>query len=719
MKRRDFIKVSGIAGGGFLMNLSLPLGELLANNNGALSPNAFLKIDNTGKVIFTLTKLEMGQGISTGAAMIIADELGADWDKFETERADYDSKRFSGDEQGGTGGSFSVRDLWNPLRKAGATAREMLVQAAANQWKVNQQDCYTKKGQVIHQPSGKKLDFAQLVTAAAKLPVPAKPLFKDSKDYQFIGKSMKNPVLNDLVVGKDEYGINLKLPGMLYASVERCPVYKGKLISYDASKALKIKGVKKVVAIKDVKDLKDGVAVIASSTWVALKARKALKINWDTGINSKASLAGFRKELESKHTKEVKPTFTRGNITQAFKEADTSIEATYENPYQCHATMEPPAAVAHFGGNKCDVWAGIQHGGKAQKWLASALGLSLATVKVHIQPAGGSFGRKFDPDFVIEAALISKLSNGVPIKLTWSREDDMQHDYFHHFQHSVHKAAIKDNKVTGWDFKVVKTVDKSSGMRDYDFVYHFPNIQTQGIGAENQGPVRLGAWRSVDVHSSALGQESFIDEIAHKIGENPLDFRMELLNHPVSLIGTGKRANHIKNYRQLMRDRYKVVLQEIRKKSDWGKQMPKGHGQGVAITKFGRTVCAQVAEVSVLNGVLKVNKVTAVMHAGRIINPHLVQGQVEGSIIWALSAVLYGGVDIKNGVPQATNFDTYPVLRMNETPQIDVHLIASEDTPVGVGEPATPPLAPAVLNAVFAATGKRIRKIPVLKDDLM
>lgn len=723
MNRRNFLQVSAAAGGGLLLSMSLPFGDSLLAKNApvAFEPNAFLQINTEGALTFSLTKLEMGQGSGTGLPQIIADELGANWETLKVVRALY-NKKFTRNEQGTTGGSSSIRKLWKPLRTAGATARMLLIEAAVQKWgkSYKNSDCYTKDGYVIHKPSGKKLNFGKIAGAAAKLPVPAKIEFKDPKEYQYIGKSVKNLITPNLVKGKDEYGLNLKMPGMLYAAARRCPVYKGMLKSYDDSKALKVKGVKQVVKITNV-DLKndpyvyDSLVVIADSTWAAFKGKQALKVQWNEGKNAQHSLASVRKEvLEAAKKPIAKPTVNKGDNAAAFKGAEV-LEASYENPFQAHALLEPLNAVARFKDNKCEVWTSSQSAQNSTKVAAKVAGLDEAQVKVNILPGGGSFGRRGE-DFVAEAVLISKAIGGKPVKLVWTPEDGMRHDQYHPFHYSSYRAAIKDKKLVGWENKIVRVSDGQGGNRLYDIFYNFPNIQTHCELVEP--PIPIGAWRSVSVHSAALGMEGFIDEVAHKLDKDPYKFRMELLDHPVPLIGKGDRGKLIQNYRKMTRTRFQQVLPKVTELAQWGKKMPKGHGQGLAVAGFSRTACAQVAEVSVINGKLKVHKITCAMHLGRVVNPHFVKGQIEGSIIWSLGALLYGGVDFENGKVKQSNYHDYQVLRMNETPEIVIHLIESNDDPTGSGEPAVPPLAPAVLNAIFAATGKRVRKIPVLPEDL-
>lgn len=725
MNRRNFIQVASAAGGGLLLSMSLPINHLLANPTAAFSPNAFLEIDTQGLLTFTLTKLEMGQGSGTGLPQILADELGANWEQIKVVRASYD-KRFSRNEQGTTGGSSSIRKLWQPLRTAGATARMLLIEAAIQYWQARfkgpftQENCYTKNGQVIHEDSGKTLHFGEIAAAAAKLPIPKKIQFKKPSAYQYIGKPVKNLITPGVVKGQDEYGINVKLPDMLYAAAVRCPVYKGTLKSYDDKAALQVKGVQKVVTIRNV-DLNndpyvfDSVVVIANSTWAAFKGKQALKVQWNEGKNAQRSLKSVRQEILDKSKFDFsKPSINLGDTKAAFAGAEV-LEAAYENPFQAHALLEPMNAVAKTENNRCEVWASTQSAQNATKVVAKLTGLKEEQIKVNVQPGGGSFGRRGE-DHIAEAVLVSKATGGKPVKMVWTPEDGMQHDQYHPFHYSHYRAAIKNKKLVGWENKIVRASESQGGNRIYDLFYHFGNAKSQCELVAP--PIPIGAWRSVSVHSAALGMECFMDEIAHKLGQDAYTLRMELLNHPVEPVGTGDRAKMIQNFRTLTRNRFREVLPKVVEVAQWGKKMPKGHGQGLAVAGFSRTACAQIAEVSVNKGQLKVHKVTCVMHLGKVINPHFVKGQVEGSIMWALSALLYGGVDFENGRVKQSNYHDYKVLRLDETPEIVVHLIESDDAPTGAGEPAVPPLAPAVLNAIFAATGKRIRKIPVLPEDL-
>lgn len=726
MNRRNFMRVASAAGGGLLLSLSLPINQtLLAHPTVAFSPNAFLEIDTQGQLTFTLTKLEMGQGSGTGLPQILADELGANWQQMKVVRANYDT-RFNRNEQGTTGGSSSIRKLWQPLRTAGATARMLLIEAAIQYWQARykgsftQQNCHTKDGQVVHADSGKTLDFGKIAAAAAKLPIPENTQFKKPSEYQYIGKPVKNLITAGVVKGQDEYGINVKLPNMLYAAALRCPVYKGTLNAI-ASDTKEVKGVKQVEIIQSIY-LENGpyvyesVVVIADSAWAALKGKQTLEAKWNEGKNGQRSLKSVRQEIINKSKFEFdKPSVNLGDTTVAFEGAEV-LEAAYENPFQAHALLEPMNAVAKIEGDRCEVWASTQSAQNATKVIAEITGFKEENIRVNVQPGGGSFGRRGE-DHIAEAVLVAKKMDGKPVKMLWTPEDGMQHDQYHPFHYSHYRAAIKNKKLVGWENKIVRAADSQGGNRIYDIFYHFGNVKSECKLVEP--PLPIGAWRSVSVHSAALGMECFMDEIAHKLGQDAYKLRMELLDHPVELVGTGDRAKLIQNFRKLTRSRFRQVLPKVVELAQWGKKMPKGHGQGLAVAGFSRTACAQIAEVSVNKGQLKVHKVTCVMHLGRVVNPHFVKGQVEGSIIWALGALLYGGIDFEKGRVKQSNYHDYKVLRMDETPEIVVHLIESDDAPTGAGEPAVPPLAPAVLNAIFAATGKRIRKIPVLPEDLV
>ena len=423
----------------------------------------------------------------------------------------------------------------------------------------------------------------------------------------------------------------------------------------------------------------------------------------------------MRQKAKNYYKTQEKPNFNRGNVDQAFQEADTVLEGIYEHPFQSHAMMEPLAAVAHYQGNKCEMWVGTQTVEMATKELANVTGLPVSACKVNVLPAGGAFGRRWNTDYVVEAGFISKKINA-PVKLMWTREDNMKHGAYHPFQHGIYKAAIKDKKLTAWETKPIHVNHwNGAGTWEYDFIYQTPNMRTRD--AKMDYIVETGAWRSVGEHLHGFGRECLLDEVAEKLGKNPIDLRLELLDYEIKQ-GTGQNAKLIHNYAQTIQRRYINTLRKAKQVTNWDKKLPKGKGIGIAVTNFSRTVCAQVAEVTVKNGELKVDKITCITDMGVVVNPHFVTGQMEGGILWALSALKYGGLDIQKGEVVQDNFDTYRVVRKNEVPEIKVHLLESQERPYGAGEPAVPPLAPAVINAIYAATGKRIRKMPVLPKDL-
>ncbi len=720
--RRNFLKVSALAGGGFAMAISLPATSGLLNNIEASSYElgAFLNIDAEGTITFILTKHEMGQGSGTGLPMILADEMGADWSKLTLKRSDYDPK-FSGREMGTTGGSSTITKMWDVLREAGATAREMLKQAAANQWSTDVSSLIAENGFVINS-SGDRLSFGELAEAASKLSVPSDVKLKEPSEFKYIGKPVKNLITEEVVVGKANYGINTEVEGMVYAAIERCPVYKGKLVSYDDTEARKVNGILDIIAIPAIEPLmegvhvQEGVAVIATSTWSAFKAKKLLRIQWDKGENAGESIQTLQDRMTNA---KYELHYEKGDFEKTAGEPDHElVEATYDNPYEAHALMEPINATAYYKGDSCEVWVGTQSGERVSKEVAKISGLPEDKVTVHVLNSGGSFGRRFYSDSSIEAAYLS-MQLQKPVKLTWSREDEISHDYFHPYQRSTHKAIIgPDKKLLGWQTSIARAEAYFTGVDPWEIPYHFEHIKTEAVYAGSI--VHVGAWRSVGPHSTALGKECFIDELAVKLNKDPLELRLELLEGEIIKEGNDDFAERIMTHRKVVQDRYKAVLNTIKDKGLWKPAAP-GRGIGIAIENFSRTVCAHIVELSIDNSYngFKVHKVTSVVHCGTVVNPHLGRGQIEGSVVWALSAVKYGGIEVKDGVVQRDNFHDNLLLRIDETPELEVHFVESTEPPSGLGEPGTPPLAPAVLNALHNATGKRIRKIPVVRADIL
>ncbi len=710
--RRDFIKVVSVAGGGLILGFYLPSKEeLLATEPvpaTAFAPNAWLRIDLDGSVTVTVAKSEMGQGVRTSLPMLLAEELEADWSKIRIEPALADPKY--GDMT--TGGSTSVRKSWLPLRKAGATPREMLISAAAQTWGVERATCRAEQGAVIHVPSGRSLTYGQLVETAAKLPVPALnhdasgpadvPL-KDTKDFRIIGKSAARLDTPEKLDGKAVFGLDVKVPGMLVATVARCPVFGGKVKSFDATKAMAVKGVRHVAQVPS------GVAVVADSTWAAMQGREALAITWDEGPSAGLDSAGIRKMFEESAKKTGMVARSEGDAAGALAAAAKKLEAIYEFPFLAHATMEPMNCVADVRKDGAEIWAPTQSPQWAQGDVAKLLGLPEEKVKVHTTLLGGGFGRRAMPDFVVEAAHVSKAA-GAPVKVVWTREDDMQHDFYRPASyHRVGAGIDSSGRLVAWTHRLVAPsviaqvfgIQPKAGEADAvdgaaQLPYSVPNLLVDYVMVNTAVPV--GWWRSVYNSQNPFVNECFLDEVAAAAGKDPYEFRRQLLPE-------GSRLRR--------------VLELAATNAGWGKPLPAGHARGIAgHFSFGSYI-AQVAEVSVeASGKAKVHRVVCAVDCGQVVNPNTIEAQMESGIVFGLTAALKGAITIEKGRAQQSNFHDYEMLRMDEMPLVEVHIQASKDAPGGVGEPGTPPIAPAVANAVFAVTGKRIRRLPIRAEDL-
>ena len=735
ISRRNFIKVSSLSGGGLALSIAFPASS--ATNTAGINVenaveskielNKFLSIAPNGQITIMLTKHEMGQGVKTAIPMILADELCADWSKVIIKNADYD-KKYTFQEMGGTGGSGSVRHMWDAIRQAGATAREMLKLAAAEEWKISANTLRAENSFIINPVTNKRLDYGKLAETASKVTVPEKVRLKTAMEFVYIGKPLKSKQTAKVTRGESVYGIDVNIPGMLYASIEKCPVFNGKLVSFNAEKAKKVEGVIDVFPlpltqdIKDIQHVQEGVVVIASSTWAAFKGREKLTVEWDYGEHGNNNATSFQNII-----KKAKPNATEhfeiGDVDAEFNnKKNTVITADYYNPYQAHALMEPINATASVIGGKCEIWVGAQNGSKVNNDLAKVLGIPNDDITVHIMDSGGSFGRRYKVDSSIEAALASK-KIATPVKLTWTREDEVMHDLYHRPQKNYFKAAISpQGTVTAVENIGVSPNGDSAGTGRWDQHYYFPNIRTQS--SKINGMLAEGAWRSVGEHRAALSKECFIDELAHATSKDPLEFRIELIAKEVNLGDVDALPGWVKEHmlpvRGKVKERYASVLNFIKTKKYWEKAKANQHGVGLAINSFNDTVCAEIAEVELDDSEFgfSVKKVTAFIDCGLVVNPLHAKGQVEGAIIWALSALKYGGLEIEKGMVQRSNFHNNRVLRIDETPEIDVVFIPSQQAPAGLGEPGTPPLAPAVLNAYFNASGKRIRSMPLIKNQL-
>lgn len=693
--RREFIKVVSVSGGGLILATYIPFNNLFAKTGDdpkIFSPSVYLKIDSNGVVTVIVHRSEMGQGVKTALPMLIAEELEVDWENIVIEQADADTKYGSQS----TGGSTSVRRNWEPLRVAGATAREMLILAAANKWKVNTSECFAENGFVINKKTNKKFSYGELVEDASKLPVPQNVKLKDPKDFKLIGKRIHRVDTPDKIYGKAKFGIDVVIPGMYYAALSRCPSFGGKVKSFNAVKAKQIKGVIDVVQISN------GVAVIADSTWNAFKGRDALEIDWDFGPYANVNTENIRNEM-LKHIKEEGAEFeSRGNVHQSI-EGEKFIEAIYEVPFMAHAPMEPMNCVAKYENGKVELWAPTQNPQNAKSEVAKALGLSENDVTVHVTLMGGGFGRRLVSDFAIEAAEISKAS-GKAVKLTWTRKEDMKFGYYRPPSMHVLKGSVsKDGKPLKFYHHVIApsirqmrfdknlTAEKSE-IREgtVDLEYQIPNLKITGTLVPTHVPISW--WRAVYNSQNPFAVESFIDELAYAAGKDPYEFRKQMLPEDSRLLN---------------------VMNIAIEKSGWYNKLPEGKGRGLAISYGYESYCAEVAEVSVINNKLKVEKYTAVIDCGVVVNPDIVEAQMEGAIAFALSAAMKGEITIKNGGVEQNNFDDFEILSYDEMPVVDVHIVQNNFKVGGVGEVGIAACAPALCNAIFAATGKRIRKLPV------
>ncbi|UII81134.1 molybdopterin cofactor-binding domain-containing protein [Flagellimonas sp. CMM7] len=711
MKRRHFFKTSTLAGGGLLMSTFIPLSCTIDTaGQESWEPNFFLRIDPDNTITFICSITELGQGTSTGLTMIVADELGIAMEKLKVEFGDGAFERYGHFQD--TGGSNGLRLLWNPLRKAMATTREIFVLAAAQKWDVEPNDCYSENGWVSCESNNKKASYASLIVLAKEVPIPLEIELKDASTYNYIGKPVIGKKTKTIVEGRLPYSINIKMPDMVYATIARCPIWNGKLIHFDATKAKEFPGVIDVIEVPSTEinpsndfkgGVRSGIAVLASNTWAAFEAKKLLEIEWDLGRFAEKSDLDVKQEILDQLDEPKR-------INHDFKEASKALKdskkfkATYVTPYQTNACMEPLNATAHHKGNTIEIWAGSQAPAMFRERIYELTGIPEAAIISHNLPSGGGFGRRFHSDFVEEAVLISEKIRK-PVKVTWSREDTFKTSKYHPLSADSWDAVLdKNNKAVALGYQ--GTVGRTSGFQPYP--YALPKVHYNSI-YEKKGPLLPRAsWRSVYAHPWALSLECFIDELAHLGQMDPIEYRLELLEKAEVV----EQIMDIWVGDNLYPEKLKRTLEKVKHESNWG-QTKENHYQGVSSVGYNTSYCSQVIEISIIGKELKVVKVTVVMDCGLVINPSQVKAQVEGSIVWGLTAALKDKITVKNGSVEQENYDSYDMLRMDETPIIDVHLLDSPDSPSGAGEPAVPGIAPALLNAVFAATGNRIREIPI------
>lgn len=683
---------------------------------------AFVKIDANGAVTLVYQKSEMGQGISTALPMILAEELALDWKDIRIEHALLDPDH-SGQ---GTGGSGSVAGSYTPLRQAGAAAREMLIAAAAQRWNLAPSACTVRNGAVWH---GKDhLSYAELVEAASKLPIPDldKVPLKQAAEFKIIGHELPRKDIPAKTDGSAIFGLDVRVPGMVYAVVARCPVFGGKAKSFDATKAKSMKGVLDVFQIESADDVHaaGGIAVVAETTYMAMQARKQLQIDWDYGPHASESSDSLRRQFRRLVDSNMKVVVAQGDADAALSAAPAPrrIECDYELPFEAHATMEPMNCTVHIQADRAEAWIPTQ----APEWSAGtigkATGLPPDKITIHTTYLGGAFGRRYQADFVMEAAQIGRRI-GKPVQLVWSREDDMTHDFYRPASyHRVSGAVDANGNIAAWRHK-----NTSTSIAQYWGDKAKPESSELGSSVQNpyatesykvaylpaDSGVPRAWWRSVEASQIGFVMESFIDELAHAAGVDPYEFRIRKLDPP-------RKIKHPTDDKATPLDtaRFKGVLQLAAEKSGWGKPLPSAHGRGIAAHFSFDSYVANVVEVSVTNGKLRVERVTSAVDIGTAVHPSGVRAQVQSAIIYGLTAALKSEITIQDGRAVETNFDKFTTLSMKETPPIDVHIVASTLDPTGIGEPALPPTAPALMNAIFAVTGRRIRRLPLKPGDL-
>ena len=716
LSRRNFVVVVASAGGGLL--LGCRVGEPRPRRDGivsgaastpdttspAFSPNAFVRIATDDTITVMLPQAEMGQGVYTALPMLVAEELEVGLDQVRVEHAPGDDRAYANPLLGfqATGGSTSVRGFYEPMRQAGATARTMLVAAAAQKWAVDPSACRTKNGSVVHPATGRKTSYGQLAENAAKLPPPAKVALKNPNQFTLIGTPAKRLDTPSKVNGTAQFGIDVRVPGMKIATVAASPVRGGTVAGLDEDKALAIRGVRQVVRLDDV------VAVVADHMWAAKQGLAALALRWDDGVNGRISTADVVKGLEEASRKQSVVARKEGNALSAIGPAARNIEAEYQQPFLAHAAMEPLSCTVHVREDSCEVWCGSQVQGRARATAAEVTGLPLEKVVMHNYLLGGGFGRRLEHDYVTQAVRIAKEVEG-PVKIVWTREEDMQHDAYRPYYYDRLSAGLDPGgKLVRWTHRVVgpsllarwappafkNGLDGDAVDGAAQLLYDIPAIQVEYVRHEE--PLYTGWWRGVGVTHNCFVIESFIDELAAASKRDPVAFRRDLL-------GKTPRA--------------RAVLDLAARKAGWGKKLPPGQGRGVALMYSGwDTYVAQISDVEVSgDGEIRVRRVVCAVDCGTVINPDTVVAQMESGVIFGISGALWGEVTLKNGRVEQSNFNNYRVLRMNETPRIEVHLVRNYEAPGGIGEPGTAATAPALANAVFAATGKRIRTLPLEK----
>jgi isoquinoline 1-oxidoreductase beta subunit len=722
LSRRSFVKSVGLASGGLILACNTSVfsdKEKEPVNLIDFNPNLFVQLNSDGSLILVASRSEMGNGVRTSLPSVIADEMEADWNMVSVKQATGDKKY--GDQN--TDGSRSIRYLYETMRQMGAMVKAMLITAAAKTWEVPEAECTAENHFILHS-SGKKIAFGDLVELAKTLEVPKDVTLKDPKDFKYIGKDLRSIDVEEYVNGSAAFGMDKRLPNMKYAAIARCPVTFGKVKSFDKTATLQITGVEDVIEIPRIErpfGTLGGVVVIASNTWAAFKGKEALKIEWDFGDNESYDSEKYMTQITENVHKKGKVAKEVGNVNRSFKNADKTVESTFQLPHLSHAPMEVPNALAWVQGDTCEVWAPTQEPQATRTEVVEYLQTAEENVTVNVTFLGGGFGRKSKPDYVVEAVIISK-EISAPVQVVWTREDDIKHDYFHTVSAQYIKASLDaDGNVSGWLHRfalpsIVSTfqsgVDYASGFEAAsasNIPYDLKNMKVE-IG---QAPahVRIGWLRSVINIPHGFSVNVFIDELAAVANKDPLEFRLNLIGKD--------RIEETNNPIKYNTSRFKNVLKIAAKNAGWGKELPEGHAYGLAVQYSFYSYVASVVEVSVIDNKVKVHNVFTAIDCGTVINKDTVTSQLEGAAIFGMSLAYYGKITAKEGGIVQGNFDTYKMVRMNEAPNIHVEIVESTENPTGVGEPGVPVIAPAIVNAIYKATGKRYYNLPLSDYDLV
>lgn len=701
LSRREFVGAGLAAGAGLVIGFYLPHGR--DREHKSFSPNAYLRITPDNKVAIVVARSEMGQGVRTALPMILAEELEADWKQIEIEQAG--ASTLFGDQS--TGGSASIRTTWDPMRKAGATAREMLITAAALTWGVPRSACTAENGRIKHAASGRSFSYGELAAKASTLPIPADAPLKQSKDYKIVGQRLPRLDSTAKVKGEAVFGIDLRVPTMKFAVLSRCPTIGGKISSFDDKESKKISAVSYVGRIGE-----SSIAVVADSVWGAMEGRRVLNVTWDEGANKDLNTAAIIASLKHEASKKGASLYSAGDATKA---SGRRVTAEYELPFMAHAPMEPGNCTAHYRGSNCELWAPTQVPQDCRDSVAQALGLDPDQVKVNVTLMGGAFGRRLEHDYAVEAALVSKAINA-PVKVIWTREDDMRSSTYRpaslhqlsanldgsgfpaSLTHRIISPSISGQKGLATPNNVDPDLPDEAGP-----VYGIPNYSIEYV--MTQTPVPLGWMRSVYALQAAFALESFIDELAVASGKDPLQYRLHLLT----------KDQDLQYYTTTWHTaRMRGVLQLVAEKSGWDKPLPAGRYRGVACFGCFGSYMAEVVEITMENNPPRVHRAVAAVDCGQVVNPSILEQQIQGGIVFGLANALRAKITIEKGRVVQGNFDDYAPLRMDETPSVEVYTVQSAEAPTGIGEPSIPPLAPALCNAIYAATKKRIRALPIL-----